>query len=79
MFHVLTGYTLLGAFFLAPEDSSSPVNGLPMVIYGLCGGILTVLIRNLGLFADGVVFAILMMNVANPLLDKLRPKAMGRV
>jgi electron transport complex protein RnfD len=77
-FHLLTGYTLLGAFFLAPEDSSSPVNVVPMLIYGLCGGVLTILIRSIGAFSDGVVFAILMMNVANPLLDKIRPKAVGR-
>lgn len=78
MFHLLCGYTLIGAFFLAPEDSSSPVNLVPMILYGLGAGILTVLIRNIGAFADGVVFAILMMNVANPLLDKIRPKAMGK-
>ena len=78
IFHLLTGYTLIGAFFLATEDSSSPVNFLPMLIYGACGGVLTVLIRNIGAFDDGVMFALLMMNVANPLLDKIRPKAMGR-
>jgi electron transport complex protein RnfD len=78
VFHLLTGYTLIGAFFLATEDSSSPVNFIPMILYGLGGGVLTVLIRNIGAFPDGVVFAVLMMNVANPLLDKIRPKAMGR-
>jgi len=78
VFHILTGYTLIGAFFLAPEDSSSPVNFVPMLLYGIFAGILTVLIRNIGAFVDGVVFAILMMNVANPLLDKIRPKAMGK-
>jgi electron transport complex protein RnfD len=77
-FHLLTGYTLIGAFFLATEDSSSPVNFVPMLLYGLMGGILTVLIRNIGAFLDGVVFAILLMNIASPLLDKIRPKAMGR-
>jgi len=49
-----------------------------MVIYGASAGILTVLIRNIGAFEDGVVLAILMLNVANPILDKIRPKAMGR-
>jgi electron transport complex protein RnfD len=77
MFHILTGYTLIGAFFLATEDSSSPVNFIPMLIYGATAGVLTVLIRNIGAFTDGVVLAVLMMNVANPLLDKIRPKAMG--
>ncbi len=78
IFHLLTGYTLIGAFFLATEDSSSPVNFVPMLIYGACGGVLTVLIRNIGAFPDGVVFAILLMNVTSPLIDKIRPKALGR-
>mgnify|MGYP001823187828 CR=1 FL=1 len=78
VFHLLTGYTLIGAFFLLNEDSSSPVNVIPMLIYGAGAGVLTVLIRNVGAFPDGVVFAILLMNVANPMLDKIRPKAMGR-
>jgi electron transport complex protein RnfD len=78
IFHLLTGYTLVGAFFLATEDSSSPVNFIPMLIYGAGAGILTVLIRNIGVFVDGTVFAILMMNVANPLIDKIRPKALGK-
>jgi electron transport complex protein RnfD len=78
VFHLLSGYTLIGAFFLVTEDSSSPVNFLPMLIYGAGAGILTVLIRNIGFFLDGVVFAVLMMNLVNPLLDKIRPKALGR-
>ncbi len=78
-FHIFTGYTLIGAFFLATEDSSSPVNLLPMLIYGTIGGLVTVLIRNIGAYIDGVVFAILVMNLVNPLLDKIRPKAIGKV
>lgn len=79
LFHLFTGYTLIGAFFLAPEDSSSPVNFIPMLIYGAGGGLMTVLIRNVGAHIDGVVFAILLMNLINPLLDKIRPKALGKV
>ncbi len=78
-FHILTGYTLIGAFFLATEDSSSPVYGVPMLIYGAFGGIMTVLIRNIGLYVDGVVLAILIINLINPLLDKIRPPALGKV
>jgi electron transport complex protein RnfD len=78
-FHLLTGYSLVGAFFLATEDSSSPVNTLPMVIYGLTGGIMTVLIRNIGAWVDGVILAILVINLVQPLLDKIRPKALGKV
>ncbi|MBW2366705.1 MAG: RnfABCDGE type electron transport complex subunit D [Deltaproteobacteria bacterium] len=79
MIHLLSGYTLVGAFFLATEDSSSPVNILAMFIYGALGGVMTILIRNVGDYVDGVVLAILLINVANPLLDKIRPKAIGKV
>ena len=79
VFHLLTGYTLIGAFFLATEDSSSPVNFIPMLIYGAGAGIMTVLIRNIGAYVDGVVFAILLMNLVNPLVDRIRPKALGKV
>ena len=78
-YHLFTGYTLIGAFFLATEDSSSPVNVIPMIIYGTVGGIMTVLIRNIGVYVDGVIFAILIINLINPLLDKTRPTALGKV
>ncbi len=79
VFHTLTGYTLIGAFFLATEDSSSPVNFIPMLIFGAGAGALTVLIRNIGAHVDGVIYAILVMNLVNPVLDKIRPKAIGKV
>ncbi|MFH1980789.1 MAG: RnfABCDGE type electron transport complex subunit D [Pseudomonadota bacterium] len=78
-FHIFTGYTLIAAFFLMPEDSSSPVNPVPMILYGLLGGIMTVLIRNIGAYVDGAIFAVLVANLVNPLLDKIRPKALGKV
>ena len=79
LFHLLTGYTLIGVFFLATEDSSSPVSFIPMFIYGAAGGVMTVLIRSIGADVDGVVYAILVVNLINPLLDKIRPKAIGKV
>jgi len=78
-FHLLTGFTLIGAFFLATEDSSSPVNFIPMLIYGALVGSIAVLIRNIGVFAEGLVFAVLVGNLIQPLLDKIRPKALGKV
>jgi electron transport complex protein RnfD len=77
-FHLLAGYTLIGAFFLITEYSSAPVNLIPMLVYGAGAGVMTILIRNVGGFTDGVVFAILLFNVASPLLDKIRPRALGR-
>ncbi len=79
MFHLFTGYSLIGAFFLATDDSASPVNTVAMLIYGAVGGIMTMLIRNIGMYPDGVIFAILLINQINPLVDKIRPKALGKV
>lgn len=79
IFHVLTGYTLVAAFFLATEDASSPVLPIPMLIYGFCGGLLTVLMRNIGSWVDGALFAVLLMNLATPIFDMIRPKALGKV
>jgi electron transport complex protein RnfD len=79
VFHLLTGYTLLVGFFLLPEDSSSPVNVIPMLLFGLLAGVMTVLIRNIGAYVDGTAFAVLLLNLANPLLDRIRPKAIGKV
>ena len=79
MFHLLTGYTLIGAFFLAIEDSSSPVYQIPMLLYGALGGVMTILIRNIGSYPDGIIYAILVINLINPLVDKIKPKAIGKV
>ena len=54
-FHLFAGYTLVGAFFLATEDASSPVNFIPMLIYGAGAGFLTVLIRNIGAYSTACI------------------------
>ena len=76
--HLFSGYTLLGAFFLATENSSSPVNTVPMLIYGFGAGVMIILMRNLGVYEDGTVLAILLFNLVNPLVDTIRPKALGK-
>ncbi len=78
-FHLLTGFTIFGAFFLATEDASSPVNFIPMLIFGAVAGAIAVFIRNIGVFAEGLVFAVLVSNLIQPLLDKIRPQALGKV
>ncbi len=78
LFHLLAGNTLIGAFFLITDDSSSPVNTIPMLIYGFMGGLMVMLIRNIGAYPDGVIYAVLVINLINPLLDKIRPKALGK-
>ena len=78
LFHLFSGYTLFGAFFLATESSSSPVNKIPMLIYGFLGGFMIILMRNIGAYADGTVLAILLINLVNPIVDNIRPKALGK-
>jgi len=76
--HLFSGYTLLGAFFLATENSSSPVNKIPMFIYGFSAAVMIILMRNIGVYEDGTVLAILLLNLVNPLVDAIRPKALGK-
>lgn len=78
-FHIVSGWMLLGAFFLAPEKGTSPVNTTAMIIYGAGCGILTMIIRMWGVYTEGVPFAILLMNALTPLLDRIRPKTLGRL
>ncbi len=77
LFHLLAGNAVLGAFFLAPDHSSSPSGHLPMIFFGLLAGILVVIIRVYGIYPDGVPFAILLANLCTPLLDRIGPKPFG--
>ncbi len=77
VFHLFTGSTLLGGFFLATEMASSPARPIPMMLYGLLGGALVIIIRVYGVHTDGVAFAILLVNLLTPLLDGIRPKPFG--
>ncbi|WP_243545948.1 RnfABCDGE type electron transport complex subunit D [Pseudodesulfovibrio tunisiensis] len=77
LFHLLAGGSLFGAFFLAPDTSSSPIGRIPAVLYGLIAGTLVIIIRVYGIYPDGVPFAILLANLFTPLLDRIRPQAFG--
>lgn len=78
-FHIVSGWILLGSFFLATEKGSSPVTAPGMILYGIGCGVLTMIIRMWGGHIEGVPFAILLMNGATPLLDRIRPRPLGRV
>ena len=70
LFNIMAGGLILGAFFMATDMVTSPMTGTGKVIYGLCCGLLTMLIRYKGGFPEGVCYAILIMNIAVPLLDR---------
>ena len=76
-FHLCTGSTFLGGFFLATEWASSPGRQIPMMLYGLIGGAMVIIIRVYGIYPDGVPFAILLINLLAPLLDSIHPKPFG--
>ncbi len=79
-YHVLGGGLILGAFFMATDYSSSPVTSTGKIIFGIGAGLLTALIRVKGGMPEGVSYAILLMNVASPVIDKFtKPKVFGRV
>lgn len=77
LFHLVTGSVVLGAFFLATDTGSSPVGRTPMLLFGFLAGVLVMVIRVWGVYPDGVPFAILLANLASPLLERVRPKPFG--
>lgn len=77
LFHLLAGTTMFTAFFLLPYPSASPVFRIPMILFGLMAGALTILIRVYGIYPDGAPFAVLLANLCTPLLDLIQPKPFG--
>jgi len=70
VFHLLNGGLFLGAFFMATDYVTSPITKKGMIIFGIGCGFLTVVIRQHGSYPEGVSFAILLMNMIAPLIDK---------
>lgn len=77
-YHLLAGGLILGAFFMATDYASSPVNSKGKIIYGIGAGVLTMLIRKLGSYPEGVSYSILLMNILAPHIDRYTaPKLFG--
>ena len=78
IFAILTGGALLGAIFMATDYVTSPMSHSGMIIYGIGIGVLTILIRNFGAYPEGMSFAILLMNLVAPLINRYcKPKRFG--
>ena len=75
--YLLGGGLMFGAFFMATDYATSPKSCLAVVIYGVGLGFLTVIFRKFGTMNEGVSFAILLMNILTPLLDKIMPRVFG--
>ena len=77
---VLSGGLMLGAIFMATDYVTSPMTPRGQLIYGVCIGLLTVIIRNWGAYPEGMSFAILIMNAFTPLINNyVKPKRFGEV
>ena len=77
--HLLLGYTLYGAFFLAPDPTTSPYTPIGGILFGVGAGVLTMIIRYWGAYQDGVIFALMFFNALTPVLDRIRVKSYGFV
>ena len=78
-YQLLSGGLLLGAIFMATDYVTSPMTAWGKIIYGICIGILVVVIRTKGAYPEGMSFAILIMNGCVPLLNRIAPKRFGEV
>lgn len=70
IFHLLSGATMLGAFFIVTDPVTSAVSNKGRIIYGALIGVLVYVIRSWGTsYPDGVAFAVLLLNFAAPFID----------
>ncbi len=70
-YHLLAGGIMFGSVFMVTDPVTSPATNAGRIIYGIIIGSVTVLVRNLGGFPEGMMFAILLGNVCAPLIDEV--------
>ena len=80
VFAVLSGGVLFASFFMITDYVTTPASKKGMIVAGIIAGFLTVLIRVRGGYPEGVTYAILLVNILTPVIDKyIVPKKYGRV
>ena len=78
LFHLLSGATMFGAFFIVTDPVTSAVSVRGRLVYGAMIGALIYIIRVRGNYPDAVAFAVLIMNFAAPFIDNYtRPRTYG--
>jgi len=79
VFHMMAGGLIIGAFFMATDYVTAPITRKGQIIFAVGCGAITVLIRLLGGYPEGVCYSILLMNCVTPLIDRLvKPVRYGR-
>ncbi len=80
LFQIMSGGVMLGAFFMATDYTTTPTTSVGQIIFGAGCGLITFVIRKWGGYPEGVTYAILLMNVVTPLIDKyIRPRVFGKI
>jgi electron transport complex protein RnfD len=69
--HFYSGGLLIGAFFIATDPVTAPLTNKGMWIFGAGVGVITMLIRVVGEYPEGVMYSVLLMNALTPLIDRL--------
>lgn len=78
VYNLFLGGLMLGAFFMATDYASSPINAKGQIFFAIGCGLLTTIIRIYGGYPEGVSYSILLMNVAAPLIERYTsPKVFG--
>ncbi|MBX9914229.1 MAG: RnfABCDGE type electron transport complex subunit D [Pseudomonadaceae bacterium] len=78
LFHLFSGASMLGAFFIVTDPVSGATSKLGRIIFGAGVGMLVYIIRTWGGYPDGVAFAVLLMNLCAPTIDYYsRPRSYG--
>lgn len=79
LYHLLSGATLLGAFFIATDLVTSPVTKKGQLLFGAGCGALVFIIRTWAAYPEGVAFAVMLMNGFTPMIDHyIKPRIYGR-
>lgn len=79
-YQLLGGGLMLGAFFMATDYSTSPINKKGKLIFGIGCGLITTVIRLFGSLPEGVSFSIILMNILVPHIENMTtPKPFGFV
>lgn len=76
--HILSGATMLGAFFIATDPVSASTTPIGKLFYGACIGAFIYIIRVWGSYPDAMAFSVLIMNMAVPMIDYYtQPRVFG--
>lgn len=71
LFHLISGSTMLVAFFLATDPQTSPETPMGKILAGTCIGLIVIIIRSFSVHPDEAFVAILIVNGMTPLVGKI--------